>query len=377
MIRGGIFVSKEGQMMTDLKEARKTIEDIDKQMASLFEKRMGCAGEIARYKSENGIPILDADREKALIEKNEGYVSDELRPYYRQFIKNILDISKQYQHKLIENTRVAYSGVEGAFANIAASKLFPDGELVAFRNFKEAYRAVSNGRCDIAVLPIENSSAGEVGQVMDLMFAGDLYINGIYPLRISQNLLGVKGSSIETVKKVISHPHALLQCSDYINEHDYETQEAANTAMAAKQVSEMNDPAVAAIASRETARLYGLTLLDHDINMDLDNTTRFAVLSRNREEIINSSFGTTVILMFSVKNEAGMLAEAIGVLGKHGYSMNALRSRPLKSLSWQYYFYAEIAGRDGSDEINAMLEEMGKYCETLKILGASRDNAEI
>jgi chorismate mutase/prephenate dehydratase len=289
----------------------------------------------------------------------------------------MMDISKQYQRKLIKGSRIAYSGVEGAFASIAASRLFPDGELVSYRNFKEAYRAVSHGKCDVCVLPIENSNAGEVGQVMDLMYEGELFINGIYPLRISQNLLALPGSRIEDIKKVISHPQALEQCSDYITEHDFEPVQAANTAMAARQVAEMKDPTVAAIASRETAALYGLSLLDHDINEDIDNTTRFAVLSRDREEIINSSEGTTVILMFSVKNEAGMLADAIAVIGKHGFSMNALRSRPLKTLSWQYYFYVEIAGTHASDKINAMLDEMGRYCESLKILGASKDNPNL
>ena len=347
-------------------------------MAELFEKRMGCSARIAKYKSENGMPILDEGREKALIEKNEVYVEkEELRPFYRQYLHGVLDISKQYQHTLVETMRVAYSGIEGAFANIAAKKLFPDGELVPFKSFKRAYNAVALGNCDVAVMPIENSAAGEVGQVLDLMFAGDLHVNGLYPLRISQNLLGVKGSSLSDIKKVISHPQALAQCSDYIAEHGFEMIESANTSIAAKQVAEMNDISVAAIASKDTAGLYGLSLLDHDINEDVQNTTMFAVVSRNREEVINNSAGATVILMFSVKNEAGTLADAIGVIGKHGFSMNALRSRPLKSSPWQYYFYAEIDGRHAFDRIDSMLDEMSKYCETLKVLGASKENGEL
>ena len=364
--------------MTDLSEARKNIEAIDKEMAELFTRRMQCSHSIAEYKQANGIPILDSGREKALIEKNEAYIEDnELRPYYKQFMQGIMDISKQYQHKLMEQARIAYSGIEGAFSHIAARKLFPDGEAVAFKSFRSAYNAVVNGQCDTVVLPIENSKAGEVGQVMDLMYEGDLYINGIYPLRVSQNLLGVEGRSIGKIKKVISHLQALEQCADYIDAHGMEAVEAVNTAVAAKQVAELNDISVAAIASRDTAKLYGLKLLDHDINEDLNNTTRFAVLSRNREDIINSNTGTTVILMFSVKNEAGMLAKAIGVIGNHGLSMNALRSRPLKSLPWQYYFYAEIAGKHASDKINEAVKEMSAYCEFLKILGASRDNPEL
>lgn len=358
--------------MNELAEARNKIEDIDRKMAELFTERMKCSEQIASYKKENGIPILDSNREKVLVDKNEQYITEnDLKPYYRQFIRSVIDVSKQYQHKLVENTRIAYSGIEGAFANIAAKRLFPDGEPVPYRNFKEAYRAVSKGSCDVAVLPLENSNAGEVGQVMDLIYEGDLYINGIYPLSISQNLLGVEGSSIGTIKKVISHPHALEQCADYITEHDFEQIQAANTAMAAKQVADAKDITMAAIASKETAALYGLTLLDHDINEDAQNATRFAVLSRNREDTINASEKASVILMFSVKNEAGMLAKAIAVIGKHGFSMNALRSRPLKTLSWQYYFYTEIEGNLISDELNRMIEEMSEYCISLKVAGAT------
>lgn len=364
--------------MDTLNSAREEIEKIDRQMAELFEQRMGCSARIAEYKSENGMPILDEGREKVLIEKNEVYVGNEdLRPFYRQFLHGVLDISKQYQHTLVETMRIAYSGIEGAFANIAAKKLFPDGELVPFKSFKRAYNAVALGNCDVAVMPIENSAAGEVGQVLDLLFSGDLYVNGLYPLRISQNLLGVEGSHLKDIKRVISHPQALQQCADYITEHGFEATESANTSIAAKQVAEMNDKTVAAIASKETAGLYGLKLLDHDINEDIQNTTMFAVVSRKREEIINNGSGATVILMFSVKNEAGSLANAIGVIGKHGFSMNALRSRPLKSSPWQYYFYAEIDGRHAFDRIDAMLGEMSKYCEALKVLGASKENKEL
>lgn len=358
--------------MKDISESRKCIEDIDRKMAALFSERMKCVKDIAAYKSSNGLPILDSGREKELLERNEQFIENaDLKPYYRQFMQSVMHISKQYQHRLSEAMRIAYSGVEGAFAGIAAGRLFPDGELVSFRNFKEAYKAVSMGDCEVAVLPIENSNAGEVGPVMDLMYEGDLYINGIYPFRISQNLLGVAGSSVESIRKVISHPQALEQCADYITEHDYVQIQAANTAIAAKQVADMNDTSVAAIASKQTAALYGLNLLDHDINDDIQNTTRFAVLSRNRNESITVDENTFVILMFSVKNEAGMLAKAIGVIGKHGFSMNVLRSRPLKSLAWQYYFYAEIEGRRNPDELRTMIDEMSGYCLSLKIIGSS------
>ena len=203
------------------------------------------------------------------------------------------------------------------------------------------------------------------------MYEGDLYIDGVYPLRISQNLLGIKGSRIENIKKVMSHPHALEQCDEFITSHHFERIEAVNTAIAAKQVADLNDVSIAAIASLDTAKLYGLEILKENINEDTFNTTKFAVLSRNRNAKKND---TSLILMFAVKNEAGMLAKAIDVIGRHGFSMNALRSRHLKSLSWQYYFYAEIEGDPESDEISRMLSEMSQYCVSLKQLGTTGEN---
>lgn len=154
--------------------------------------------------------------------------------------------------------KIAYSGVEGAFANIAASRIFPDGHLVSFGDFEEAYNAVVDGECDCCVLPIENSFAGEVGQVMDLMFQGSLYINGVYGLPVVQNLLALPGTKMSDIKEVVSHPQALSQCAAYITKHGYSMRQSSNTARAAKEVVERGDPHVAAIASAETAELYGL-----------------------------------------------------------------------------------------------------------------------
>ena len=137
--------------------------------------------------------------------------------------------------------KIAYSGIEGAFAHIAAKRIFPTEELISYGDFRSAYEAVEKGECDYAVLPIENSYAGEVGQVTDLMFQGALFVNGVYTLNVMQNLLGVKGASVESIRKVISHPQALEQSSDFITAHGYATEEAVNTARAAKMVAELGD----------------------------------------------------------------------------------------------------------------------------------------
>ncbi len=357
---------------------RAEIENIDKEIAALFERRMRCAQQVANYKREHGIPILDKAREAALLERNAKLIENkEYEPYYREFLSATMDISKRYQHRLLEGVRVAYSGIEGSFASISVARIFPDAERVPRKNFADAYDAVVKGECDLAVLPIENSFAGEVGQVMDLMFHGDLFINGIYELQVSQCLLGVEGSSVDTIKTVISHPQALEQCNDFISKHNYRPITSENTARAAKEVADKNDITVGAIASRETADLYGLKIIDHDINESSNNTTRFAVFSKSKDVMKNNDEYSTFILMFTVKNEAGTLAKAISTLGEHGYSMRVIRSRPVREENWHYYFYTEVEGKIESEQGEKMLLDLKKQCEFFKVLGTYKPGTKI
>ena len=358
-----------------LEEARKIINDVDTQMAELFVKRMRAAEMVYEHKKKMGLPILDQARETAVIERNTKRIEDEvLKGYYIDYLKNVMSISRAYQYRMQNGLKVAYSGVEGAFGHIAAGRIFPESQRVSCRDFKAAYESVVNGENDVAVLPIENSYAGEVGQTIDLIFSGSLFINGIYELEIHQNLLGVPGSSVEDIKKVISHPQALSQCHDYIKSRALETEEANNTAVAARQVALAKDKHIGAIASVETAEIYGLTVLQKNINKSSENTTRFAVLSRvqaNSPSLANS------VLMFTVKHEAGSLANAISIIGKFGYNMTALRSRPLRKHSWQYYFYIEIDGSTDTAEGKQMLEELNKVCDQLKVVGTFAPHIEI
>ena len=358
-----------------LEEARKIINDVDTQMAELFVKRMRAAEMVYAHKKKMGLPILDQARERAVIERNTKRIEDEvLKGYYIDYLKNVMSISRAYQYRMQNGLKVAYSGVEGAFAHIAAGRIFPESQRISCRDFKAAYESVVNGENDVAVLPIENSYAGEVGQTIDLIFSGSLFINGIYELEIHQNLLGVPGSSVEDIKKVISHPQALSQCHDYIKSRALETEEANNTAVAARQVALAKDKHIGAIASVETAEIYGLTVLQQNINKSSENTTRFAVLSRvqaNSPSLANS------VLMFTVKHEAGSLANAISIIGKFGYNMTALRSRPLRKHSWQYYFYIEIDGSTDTAEGKQMLEELNKVCDQLKVVGTFAPHTEI
>lgn len=362
-------------MSSKLEDARKIINEVDAQMAALFVKRMSAAELIYEHKKEFGLPILDQSREDAVIVKNSALIEDEvLKGYYIDYLKHMMSVSRAYQYRMQNGLKVAYSGVEGAFAHIAAGRIFPESDRVSCRDFKAAYDAVVSGECDVAVLPIENSYAGEVGQSIDLIFSGGLFINGIYELEIHQNLLGIPGATVEDIKKVTSHPQALSQCHDYIKRRGIDAEDASNTAVAAKIVADANDKTLGAIASVETAEIYGLKVLEANINKSGENTTRFAVLSKVQA---SSPSLTNSVLMFTVKHEAGSLANAISIIGKYGYNMTALRSRPLKKHSWQYYFYIEIDGKIDTDNGVKMAEELSKVCDQFKVAGTFAPHTEI
>ena len=362
-------------MVNKLEEARRIINEVDAQMAELFVKRMKAAEMVYEHKKEFGLPIYDQKREEAVIEKNAALVEDEtIKDYYIDYLKSVMQVSRAYQHRMQSGLKVAYSGVEGAFAHIAAGRIFPKANRVSHSDFKAAYNAVVNSECDVAVLPIENSYAGEVGQTLDLIFSGPLHVNGIYELEIRQNLLGIPEATVEDIKKVISHPQALSQSHEYIKMRGFEAEEANNTALAAKFVADAKDKTVGAIASVETAQLYGLKVIEANINKSSENTTRFVVLSKVCAE---TPVLSNTVLMLTVKHEVGSLANAINIIGQHGYNMTALRSRPMKKHSWQYYFYIEIDGTVNSENGQKMLGELSKVCDKLKVAGTFAPHTEI
>lgn len=355
--------------MTKLEEARNIINEVDNEMIKLFEKRMDAAKIVALYKKENGLQITDAARENEIVERNSKKVeNEELKAYYVSFLQHNIELSKKYQHRLLEGMRVAFSGVEGAFANIATKKIFPDATAVGYPDFKSAYNSVVKGETDCVILPIENSYNGDVGQVMDLAFFGELYVNGIYDIGIIQNLLAIKGTKLEDIRKVISHPQALGQCADFIKKHNFEIEECVNTAIAAKTVAQSNRKDIAAIASDEAAKEYGLEKIETHINESNNNTTRFAVFSKTAK--LPSVNDKHFIMLFTVNNEAGALSKAISIIGDNGFNLKALKSRPTKDLIWNYYFYAEGEGNINSTEGKKMLKELSEKCSELKVLAS-------
>lgn len=350
--------------MDSLKKARLLINKIDRDMAKLFEERMNAVKEVAAYKIENNLPVFDKNREKELIKANESLVPEEILPYYRPFLNTILQESKRFQNNMMNSFPTAYQGTEGAYSHIAAQNLYPDSPLKSYTTFKEVFEAVKNDKVSRGVIPFENSYAGEVGEVVDLLFKYDLYVTDIYDLKINHNLLGVKGSKISDIKQVYSKDQALSQCGNFFDKYDFELIPYTNTALAAKYVSELNDKSKAAVASIETASLYDLEVLKANINTSDENTTRFVVISKTQ-----NSFGNRFSLMFTLDHSAGQLANVMQIIGSYGFNMESIRSKSLRDKAWQYYFYVEIVGDISSNKAKLMLKDLEKICKEFKVLG--------
>lgn len=362
----------------DLKQIRLEIDQIDQEMAHLFEKRMDLSKQVGEYKMKYGLPINDKVREEKVIEKNLKLISNEdIKGYYVDYLHSVMDISKRYQTYLTKGMKIAYCGVEGAFSYIASKKLFENGQLISYPNFTSAYKAVETCECDACVLPLENSTAGDVGSVMDLLFSGSLFINDIVNIDIVHNLIANHDTKKEDIKTVVSHPQALAQCQKYIEANHYAKSECSNTAIAAKELSLNPDPSKAVIASKDVASLYNLKILENDINESRNNSTRFAVFTKSlNSQNRGVKMGEHFILVFTVLNEAGALAKTLNIIGAHGFNMRTLRSRPLKELQWNYYFFVELDGDINSNDGKDMINELKGVCDCLNVVGCYYSHIE-
>ena len=340
--------------MDTLEQARAEIDAVDAQLAALFERRMAAVLSVAQYKQAHGLPIFDAAREAVVMEKAAARIQNAvLRPYYKDHVQNMMDVAKQYEAEVLGRNRAAYQGVEGAFAHIALRALFPHAE------------AVRRGGAAHGVVPFENSHAGDVSAVLDLCYNyPELWVVDVYDLPISQNLLVLPGTQLAQLRHVYSHQQAIAQSETFLKQFHLPATAMPNTAMAAKFVAESGDPSQAAIASAETAALYGLEVLVPSINTDGDNTTRFIVLSREKP-----TGGNRFSLLFTLDNKPGKLAEVIQVIGRFGYDMESIKSRPLPHVPFDYYFYVELVGDPADDETAALLRELDHTCRTVRLLG--------
>ncbi len=364
--------------MKDLKTCREEIDAIDKEIIALFEKRMHVAKDVIIYKLAHDMQIFQKDREKEVIQKNVDRLEDKsLESYAKTFVQDTMNLSKSYQSTFIplkkyeatelkENFKVGYQGVPGSFSNQALNCWFGDIEGINYPHFEDVYQALEKGEIDYGVLPLENSSTGAINDNYDLLTQYGFYIVGEQSITIDQNLLGIKGATLEDIKDVYSHVQGLKQTSEFLNAHHIEGHDYLNTAAAAKYISEAQDKHIGAIASSEAAKLYNLDIIAKAIQNDQSNHTRFIIIARQYE--IRPS-ANRISMVFTVNHEVGALYEVMRVVKEHNINMARIESRPLPLSPWEYYFYLDIDGNLNQDHVQRALQEIKTYTNTFRMIG--------
>ena len=272
---------------------------------------------------------------------------------------------KEYMDSCIK--KIVYQGVEGAYSHIVTQTLFPDADTENVNTFEDAINSVLNGEASYCVVPIENSSAGIVTDIFDLLLKKDVVIVAEYDLHISHCLLGIKGASFSDIKRVYSHPQALMQCAYYLKEHPEWSQiSLLNTAVSAKKVKNEGKIEQAAIASELSAKLYGLDILDMGINRNSNNTTRFVVLSKEK---IFSKGSNKLSLILELPHEKGMLYNILGIFVLNGLNLLKIESRPIPEKTFEYRFFIDIEANLNSENVSNVLETLKNQVPFLKILG--------
>lgn len=351
--------------MSELDRARGEIDAIDKSMAELFTKRMQAAASIAQYKQQNGLPVLDASREQAVIDANTARLQNPaLAEFYTDFLRHLLSLSRQYQTQLLGQGTVAYQGAAGGFGHTVAATLYPHARQLPQPTFAEVFSAVEQGHAAFGVVPFENSNTGDVSGVLDLCYAHNCYIAAMFDLPVTQNLLGLPGAKLGDIQKVYSHVQALEQSARFLRGIGAQPLPYDNTASAAQYVAGQGDITLGAIASLESARRYGLVPLATDIATQTNNTTRFLVLSRQRP-----TSGDRFALLVTVENTVGQLARVIQTISAQGFNMENIKSRPMPKRPWEYYFYIELVGAADAAGSEALLAELEKTCLSARLLG--------
>ncbi|MBN2851347.1 MAG: chorismate mutase [Clostridia bacterium] len=368
--------------MNNIEDIRKNINEIDRQLVELFEKRMRIVSEVAVNKAETGRDIYDSKREQEVIRQAiELTKNKELASYTKEFFENLMDISKKYQHQMIpaksiENTKldkeisaVGFQGVSGSFSDSAVDYLYDQSiERKNYATFEDLFKAVQSGEVIDGVFPYENTSTGGVSDVLDLLRQYDLYIIAQFDVRISQCLLGTGKSSIETLKYVYSHPQGLLQCAQFFKNHESITPcPYTNTAAAAKDVSIWDDETKGAIASKKAASLYHLNVLIDNLEDNKKNTTRFIVV--NKKLSVNEGASKTS-LIFTAAHEPGALFKILKSFYENDVNITRIESRPNNKRNFEYFFYLDFEGTILDSKVSKALESVKNNCGYFKILGS-------
>lgn len=374
--------------MKDLSEIRVRIDEIDRQLVKLFQERMECASEVAEYKREKKMAVYDKVREDQKLETLSAMAEDSfMRRSLKEIFRQIMSISRKYQYQLlkqrdryIENyfqqveeleiypdTRVVYQGVEGAYQQMAVEEFFgEDIDSYHVDTFNDVALALNRGDADYGILPIENSSAGNVQGNYDILLKNDICVVAEVILEIKHGLIGLPGAKKEELEVVYSHPQGLMQCRDYLEKIGVKGISVSNTALAAKKVKEEGNPAHGAIASEKAARLYGLDILEHHVNDVRTNATRFLILSKKRQYMKDAD---KVSICFSLPHESGSLYNVLSHLIFNDLSMTNIESVPLRDADWEYRFFIDVTGNLKDPAMRNALKGIREEAVDFKILG--------
>ena len=377
-------------MELDLNKLREEINEIDQEMVALFKKRMNVAASVAEYKKEKGLPVLDAARERALLGKISDMAGEELDGYARTLYHTMLDVSRAYQFTKLGSQSVVYSditntikstanifpcrakvacqGVEGAYSQIAAEKLFELPDISYYKSFDDVFTAIESGECRYGVLPIENSTAGSVKKVYELMLEHKFNIVRSVRIKIDHNLLAKKGTKIENIREIISHEQAINQCSSFLRSlGDIKITIAPNTAVAAKTVAESGRDDIAALSSRFCAELYSLETLAEAVQDMGNNHTRFICISKEPEIYPGAD---KITLMLVTPNKPGALYSVLSCFNALGVNMTKLESCPIPERDFESMFYFDFTVSVYSDNLERLLCELESRGERYRLLGA-------
>ena len=374
----------------ELSEIRKYIDAIDEELVKLFCDRMALSAKVADYKKEHNLPILVPAREREILKDVAEKAGPEMANYTRVLYSMLFELSRSYQSKrnttttqlyqqithAIDNTpklfpqqaMVACQGVEGAYSQIACEKIFKNPMILYFKSFEGVFNAIEQGLCQYGILPIENSTAGSVNKVYDLMKKHNFSIVRTYRMKVDHNLLANRGAKLNQIKEIYSHEQAINQCSAFLQSLPGVTViPVANTAVAAKMVAESGRMDVAALSSRSCAELYGLVNLAGSVQDQGNNHTRFICISKNLE-IYPGSDKTSIMMI--LPHRPGSLYRVLARLYTLGINVTKLESRPLPDREFEFMFYFDLETSIYSEEFVQLMCELDEFCEEFKYLGS-------
>ena len=372
----------------DLLELRGRIDEIDQQIVALYEKRMEVSKQVAEYKIETGKRVFDKAREEEKIQKVKSLTHNDFNSHgIEELFEQIMCMSRKLQYQLIsehgglnklpfikvdcletQKARVVFQGAEGAYSQAAMHQYFGD-QIDSFHvdTFRDAMMAIDEGSADFAVLPIENSTAGMVSEIYDLLVEFENYIVGEQIIKIEHCLMTVPRTELSDIKTVYSHPQSLMQSARFLNNHpDWRQISMQNNAFAARKVADEKDKTQAAIASEYAAKLYGLEILKKGVNQSDTNSTRFIIVTNQKIFLKDAK---KVSICFEVAHESGSLYHMLSHFIYNNLNMNRIESRPIENRNWEYRFFIDFDGNLSDSAVKNALRGLREEARNMKILG--------